>query len=147
VKKKMKAEMEIAQKTAGEEFHTLIEESATSELDCLRAKDASFYNDDSRCSNFIYYLMCQFFRTLKMRNLVASFGTPVPGHDLRRTWVIESLIYATNVGFALYAERHRYKIIFLENQSAVPFITGDQPVINLRTHQINHAYRVDTQTY
>jgi hypothetical protein len=42
-----------------------------------------------------------------------------------------SLIYATNVGASLFAERKRYGISFLRNDSPVPFIAGDQPLINL----------------
>lgn len=40
-------------------------------------------------------------------------------------------IYAVNVGYSLYADRERYKIALLENHSEVPFITADQPVINI----------------
>jgi Protein of unknown function (DUF4238) len=40
-------------------------------------------------------------------------------------------ILATNVGLSLYAERKRHKIILLDNATDVPFVTADQPVINL----------------
>lgn len=44
---------------------------------------------------------------------------------------MECHIYATNVSVGLFIERKAYKIVFLKNNSSVPIITGDQPVINI----------------
>jgi hypothetical protein len=54
-------------------------------------------------------------------------------HDIARTWPIETFIYATNLGTSLYTDRRKYRIVILDNKSQTPFITGDQPVINLLT--------------
>jgi len=40
-------------------------------------------------------------------------------------------ILATNVGRTLFAERKRHTIMLLDNATNVPFITADQPVINI----------------
>ncbi len=40
-------------------------------------------------------------------------------------------IVATNVGFSLYAEREKHVIMLLDNSTSIPFITADQPVINV----------------
>jgi hypothetical protein len=79
------------------------------------------------------YATHQFFRTPKLREIVSQLDNPIPGLDLNRTWLIESHIFATNLGARIYVER--YKFTFLNNQTSVPFITGDQPVINLNTHE------------
>jgi hypothetical protein len=42
-----------------------------------------------------------------------------------------SYLFALNIGFSLYMERRRRKLVFIENRTDVPFITGDQPVTNL----------------
>jgi hypothetical protein len=44
---------------------------------------------------------------------------------------VECHLYATNVSVGLFRERRAYKIVFLQNTTATPFITGDQPIINL----------------
>jgi hypothetical protein len=38
---------------------------------------------------------------------------------------------AINVGRSLYAERKLHTIVLLDNATDVPFITADQPVINI----------------
>jgi hypothetical protein len=65
-----------------------------------------------------------------MRQGFSGAGTWVGGHDPRRTSAILGHIYATNIGAAFVRERKAYRIVFLKNETAVPFITGDQPVIN-----------------
>ena len=65
-----------------------------------------------------------------MRNIITAIRNPLP-HDIARTWPIEAFIYATNLASSLVGEGRKRRIIFLRNASAVPFITGDQPVINL----------------
>jgi hypothetical protein len=41
---------------------------------------------------------------------------------------------AVNVGGNLLVDRARFRIVLLQNETAVPFITGDQPVINIHEH-------------
>jgi hypothetical protein len=53
------------------------------------------------------------------------------GHDPARTAGILNSIVAVNLGAALFRERHDYRVVFLRNQTQSPFVTGDQPVINL----------------
>ena len=44
---------------------------------------------------------------------------------------MESQIFATNLGASLYRTRWTNKIVFLRNETAAPFIAGDQPIVNL----------------
>jgi hypothetical protein len=69
-----------------------------------------------------------------------SSGIPtyVPGHNPRRTAAILNHIHATNVGAGLYRERKAYRIIFLRNATAIPFIAGDQPVINMLNLEVTN---------
>jgi hypothetical protein len=43
-------------------------------------------------------------------------------------------IYAINLAHNLYIDRDRYKIILLENATDIPFVTADQPVINIASN-------------
>lgn len=44
---------------------------------------------------------------------------------------------AANVGCSLYGDRERYSLILLENGSNTPFITADQPIINIASKPNN----------
>jgi hypothetical protein len=66
-----------------------------------------------------------------MRQGFSGVGTWLAGHDPRRTSAILSHICATNLGVSFVRERKAYRIVFLKNETAMPFITGDQPVINI----------------
>lgn len=120
-------------KTLGEDFHTGMEDRGRPSIDALRVGDTSFYlTDGVQTMHFIQFVCLQYFRTAKMRDAMMAIPLDLP-HDMKRTWPIETFIYATNLGTSLYADRRRYRIVILNNTSTVPFITGDQPVINILT--------------
>jgi len=120
-------------KTLGEGFHTGMEERGKPSIDALRSGDTDFYiTDDDQTMSFIQFVCLQYFRTAKMRDAMIAIPLDVQ-HDMERTWPIEAFIYATNLGTSLYADRRKYRIVILDNTSQTPFITGDQPVINILT--------------
>lgn len=51
---------------------------------------------------------------------------------LSRVWNIIIHMFATNVGSSLYLERKRRALIIVNNRTDIPFVTGDQPAINLK---------------
>ncbi|WP_161495864.1 DUF4238 domain-containing protein [Bradyrhizobium japonicum] len=72
----------------------------------------------------------------------SSYVTPAPIHIkqrvleksplLERIWNIAIHMSATNIGGSLYVERKRRALIIVNNDTDTPFITGDQPTINLK---------------
>ena len=114
-----------------ERYHAGIENKCQDILDSLRSESDAFYQDEVRSVDFLYFLSLQYFRTAKMREGLRNMPSYVPGHDPRRTAAILNHIHATNVGASLYRERKAYRIVFLRNGTAIPFIAGDQPVINM----------------
>jgi Protein of unknown function (DUF4238) len=124
-------ELRIVEKTLGEHYHMGIETMCVGILDSLRRKNDRFYQDVTQCGHFIYFLSNQYFRTVKMRRAISGFTRPVPGHDPRRTSNIECFVYALNLSDGLFRERDAYKIVFLQNDASTPFITGDQPIVNM----------------
>jgi len=71
-------------------------------------------------------------RTKKMRDRFAQITTaPVPGADMKRCGNLFTLAAAMRVADSLYQDREKFKIVLLDNDTASPFITGDQPVINI----------------
>lgn len=124
-------ELRIAEKTLGEHYHTGLENKSAPFLRALLNQDLTFYEDAQKAGDFFYFICNQYFRTARMRHALAAVPRPVPGHDPRRTGNVECHIYATNVGASLVRERRAYRITFLINGTKTPFITGDQPIINL----------------
>jgi Protein of unknown function (DUF4238) len=92
-----------------------------------------FFSEPDSATEFIHFITHQLFRTPMIRNINAKLENKIPDLDLNRTWLIESHIYATNVGAGIFVERDTYQFTFLENNTNIPFITSDQPVINLNT--------------
>lgn len=131
VRTDVERELRWAERNLGEKYHNGIENKCQDILDSLRAKNTAFYQTENRCVDFLYYLSLQYFRTPKMRAGIGRLPSDVTGHDPRRTAGILNHIYATNLGASLFRERQRFQIVFLQNATSIPFITGDQPVINM----------------
>ncbi len=119
------------EKTLEEHYHTGIENDNVDIINSMKRQDASFYVDNKRCGGFLYFLCNQYFRTVKMRRAITAVPRPLPGHDPHRTANLECHMYATSVGASLMQEARAYRIVFLPNATTTPFITGDQPIINL----------------
>lgn len=131
LRQKLETELRNIEKMLIETYHGRMEDRAVPLLDALRCSDALFHNDEHQCADFIQYICLQYFRTAKIRNAVAAIRHPFR-FNMKRTWPIEAFIYATNIGASLFRQRHAYRVVFLQNAADIPFITGDQPVINLR---------------
>ncbi len=134
IKPELRIELEQAlrdiEKTLGESFHGATEARATPLIDALRREDVAFYADQASAMTFIDYLSHQYFRTAKHRNSMLAIPNPLP-HDMCRTWPVEAFIYATNLACSFVGQWRDYRIVLLRNRSDIPFIAGDQPLINL----------------
>src|SRR5262249_7077344 len=85
------------------------------------------YGDDQRCITFLNYLCTQYMRTKGIKERM------IAGHPCsQRIWNIVIHIFAINIGASLYRERKNRMLIIVNNHTDVPFITGDQPTINLK---------------
>jgi hypothetical protein len=131
VRAALEEELRWAERNLGERYHASIENQCRHILDSLRSTNADFYADEAHCIDFLYFLSLQHFRTAKMREGMSKMPIYIPGHDPGRTANILNHISATNVGAALFRENTAYRIVFLKNITTAPFITGDQPVVNM----------------
>ena len=123
-----------AERGLGESWHGAIEDKGLPYLVRLRAGDASFWQSEEEASDFCMFLGTQYMRTARMRNAVHASVLPA-GLDLTRVWPVESHFWATEIGAAFYRHRHRTRATIAINDTAIPFVTGDQPVINLKPQQ------------
>lgn len=116
---------------AEERWHAALEGNMVPIVASLRRRDTAFYADDEQCQRFLYFLCLQNLRTKGVRDRVAARTTDVAGFSIARCWNILRHIFAVNAGAGLYVERKRRPLLLLENDTGRPFITSDQPTINL----------------
>jgi hypothetical protein len=118
-----------------EDYHSRLEAGAQPIFAAIRRKDISFYSDVKLAGQFIHFLCVQYFRTTGMKARIVSSLKDNMNIDIGRCWNVMSHIMARNVGRSLFLERKRRPIILLENQTSMPFITSDQPAVNLLSEE------------
>lgn len=113
-----------------EEFHTLIEGESIKYIDSILKQDVSFYSSDRDCMNFAFFLCTQYMRTNKIQQNMLNNFQDVKGINIENCWSIMRHVFATNMAWVLFANRDRFKLVLIINETDTPFITGDQPVVN-----------------
>jgi hypothetical protein len=107
-----------------------IENSFRPYLQSMLDGDVSFYYDANKAADFLYGMCVQYLRTKQVREAIISAG-PWRSGSIERVWNVISHILSVNLGFSLFADRDHFRIILVDNNTSVPFITGDQPIVNL----------------
>ena len=100
----------------------------------LYRKDLSFYDDDDELIEFLFFICQQYFRTQNIDSKVRAAMGSFKGFNVDGMWAVLRHTSATSVGFSLYQDRAKFRPVLIENTSNIPFVTGDQPIIN--THAI-----------
>jgi hypothetical protein len=116
-----------------ENYHTSIEDDFQPFLAAMLEGDLSFLSDATKCVDFYRGLAIQYGRT----NLFKKSQVPMPRDHYERYLRISNIlthIIANNVAHSLYAGRSGHKILLLDNPTDTPFVTADQPIINLSSH-------------
>ena len=139
----------------GQEFKKIVDVVENNIIENMYAIDESIFlpilekltNGDCACLeepenliNFYQFIGHQITRTFnaKNRTFAGINSNPVllnqHGEGLKlleKNWPCISFMFGINVGFNLYAKRTSTKQKFITNTSPVPFITSDNPVINI----------------
>ncbi len=116
-----------------EDYHQRIEDDLLVFLRRMLAGDIDFYSDSVQAASFLYGICVQYTRT--KRTVEASIdviGPEFNGCDVRRVMGALSPLMAMAVGHSLFIDREKFKIVLIDNDSDTPFITADQPVVNLQ---------------
>lgn len=118
-----------------EDLHTSIEDQLKPYLESMRRGDLSFYSDPKKAGLFFIGIAAQYLRTdlVKKGKII---WTTQEFRIFERIANVLVHIYAVNLGRSLYVDGERYQIVLLENRTDVPFVTGDQPVINIAARPI-----------
>ena len=115
-----------------EKVYCEIERDYQGYLELLKKSDLSFLkNEEDKC-RFLYLFFEQYFRTKRMKasldRSLQGNGYNISGNNM---WFLSKHILATQVGFGVYTFNPKYKYILLSNPTDIPFLTGDQAIINL----------------
>lgn len=127
---KIEQKVQYIERSIVELYHGAIEHEGAPLLARLRARDATFWDNEKDACAFAAFIATQYLRTARMRDAVINISRP-PSVNLDRVWPILHHFKTTETGAALHEARGRYRAIILENATPIHFITGDQPVINL----------------
>ncbi|WP_172116705.1 DUF4238 domain-containing protein [Halomonas hibernica] len=127
-----------------ENLHTAHENEVKHILDRLIEGDLSVLEDKDRMMNFLIFYAHQMTRTKTMKDnafLYKAKEDSVEGRYariLQESWWFVSYMLGLNVGRSLYLDRKSDNHCLLINNTDIPFITSDQPVINAyrKTHDI-----------
>jgi hypothetical protein len=123
-----------------EELVSSVENLGLPWLTALREGDCSFLNDPN-CDLFFYFIAMQYLRTKAIaQSIVQSVrGSHVErfAEQLERTWPLMRQIHSVDVAANLFRTRSSYDLVFLDNESDIDFITGDQPIVNIHAIRRN----------
>jgi hypothetical protein len=126
------AEIDRAIIELNERVHTSIEDDFRPFLGAMILGDLSFLKDLRNAAMFYKGLAVQYARTnhIKQTKLIME-----PKRFRQYLRIANPLVHivASNLGLNLFAEREQHKIILLQNSTGIPFVTADQPVINIAT--------------
>lgn len=124
------AEVNRAILELNENLHTSIEDEFQPYLAAMLLGDLEFLKDQERAAIFYRCISVQYARTNHIKQTKVVMDREERSRYFRIANPLVHIV-ATNVGLSLYAERNAHTIRILENQTKIPFVTGDQPLINV----------------
>jgi hypothetical protein len=123
--------LDIHNTNAVDNQHTVIEGQFAPLLARILNEDFSWYENNEDCICFCNFVAAQQMRTRGVKERTITRLKKRVGLDVSRIWDILALIYGFNIGCNLFLERKKRRLIAVRNDTSVPFITSDQPVLNL----------------
>lgn len=115
---------------AEEDIHTYFESGAIQYYDSMRNKSFDFLLEQDNRAKFFNFLSIQYLRTerIKKRIISALSENQMVQQAISKTWNYGKFILAINMGHSFFSKAN---IKIYINKTDLPFITGDQPAINL----------------
>lgn len=121
-----------------ENFHTAHENEAKPILEALANEDLEILKDNVNMILFTQYLAHQSTRTKNFRDtIIAAFSQANSQTEkhiakaIKECWWFLSYMIGMNIGRSIYLDRNSDTHCLLVNNTNTPFITSDQPMINV----------------
>lgn len=93
-----------------------------------------FENLEKDIPSFILYITVQYFRTNSLKQHAKDAIPKIAAH-IDNIWTILQILMATNLSINLLT--NSLLVTIIHNETTIPFITGDQPVINTKADLLN----------
>lgn len=122
----------VAISNLNENYHASIECRFWPYLELIKKCDFSFCEDPTKAKEFFHGLSVQYMRTKAVKRRAIQQGS-VLFDDMERVWDVLSHIFAVEMGRSFFVDRRNFQILVLDNDTRIPFITSDQPIINMRS--------------
>ncbi|MCF7646913.1 DUF4238 domain-containing protein [Bacillus subtilis] len=133
-------EIEALKSNALENLHCFHENNVIHIIKKLSQGDNSVLSDNSNFYNFIIFFGHQITRTKKFRDII-NYTTPKKFSQEEKldafyllnqeNWWLSSYLIGMNIGHSLLNSRSTDYHCILVNETNTPFITSDQPIINV----------------
>jgi hypothetical protein len=141
---KLENEADISINNAEEDYHSEIESEAIRWINLLKEENTSFYYDNDRF-DFIFFICTQYFRTKALKDRwISRFGQcfdlpkwnslNIPKENIHLENLAHHFFWYIQNSVAYTLEKNNAHLTVLVNETDVPFITSDQPIINLCTN-------------
>lgn len=126
-----------------EQIHAVIESMSSRHLDALLDDNLKLIRSKKGLIEFVYHLATEYFRT---RGNNGKLTVDISTHDAPENHVncanLLPHLLAANLCHNLHQHAEKYRLLTVNNQSNIDFLTGDQPVINMLTaREYDHLYQ------
>lgn len=131
-----------------EDAHCIMENLGSKIIQCRSLEELKELSIDDNLFDTVIFLCVQYFRTKSMRKIaLKSFSGDRFEGLADKSWNIITFVLATTLARTISLDKN-LRFIFIENNTASPFITGDQPVFNILNDRLNEDGEViDLELY
>jgi hypothetical protein len=119
-----------------EDLHTAVEDNFNPLITRMLSDDLSFLDHTDTRAQLYGGLNVQYTRTKFIRGTMDAMPRERFDQYMRMSNLLV-IILALNVGASMFGDAHKRIPYLLENKTIVPFVTGDQPIINLAANPTN----------
>lgn len=136
----------VIQHSSLENLHSTVENTAVKVIQELAQGNKEILNLNDNMIYFCSYIGHQLSRTkaMKEKSIEAIKMPPMLIDDyenyisiFEKNWWFLSFMFGINIGGSLYESRKRDNHIFITNNTDTPFITSDNPIINVHSSLSN----------
>lgn len=127
-----------------EDLHTAHEDKVQEIIEALANRDLAVLNEPKNLMLFLQFFGHQISRTKTFKDTVIASRSKADSEIQKKianimgeSWWFLSYLFGMNIGANLYATRIIDKHCLLLNETNTPFITSDQPVINVHESLID----------
>lgn len=137
----VKKQVDISINNLEENYHSDIESESMEWINSLKEKNTNFYYGDKRY-DFLYFLCVQYFRTRAVKERWISNFEPclndsrwkslnIPKENINLDNLAHPFFWYVQNSVAYELDKRNAHLTLLINETEMPFITSDQPVVNL----------------